>query len=525
MNNSRYLTIILITLLLFACMSGRQKADLKDNALTPEKSRSSLRQVIEPKKAMSGSEELIRRTLKLGPKLPEVPETRLKEMSRSFVAKEEQPNYIEVDTEEDLFPVTVNILDVDIRMFARMLSAITGINIVVGDEVEGVVNVRLNNTPWDKMLDTVLKIKGLAKYVDADANIIRIHKREALLATEDFDRKRAQDLSKTRDLKKAVEPLYTEIFRLFYTDPEQVKKEIEDVFAMGGKGGSTDKKVNITIDPRLNSLIVKGRKGDLDLIGNIINKVDVRTKQVLIEAFIIEATDTFKKELGTRLGYDLNKPNKLGYNKIQLGGIAGTADTADDSQSLVIGDDSGALTSGLNVAAPNFGMGLLLRTPITQLKLELTALEEMGLSKTMANPRVFTLDNEEASIFQGTQFYVTVLVDGTPTNQAESAGLSLKVTPHIVDDGNIILTLVITNDTVDTAQDPPVKTERKIETKLLVQDKHTVVIGGIYTNSESDGKKKVPGLGDIPLIGRAFRKDTRNDEHKELLVFISPHVI
>jgi len=492
--------------------------------------------LIDSQSFISERKDSINRTVALGPRI-KVDLNREKEIrnnERRQINKEERRNYINVaDGDETLFPVTINFENVSIQDMAVMFSEITGKNILVGDEVDGRVTAKLNNVPWDRALDSVLKIKKLAKHVDEKANIIRIHKQDVLVAQEEFDRKRIEDLQKTREAQRAIEPIYTDIFRLYYTKAQNVKSEIQSVMGAGssdggdqGSGSGTSKQVQITIDERLNSLIIQATKSELDLISRLIKEVDVRTKQILIEAFIVEATDDFSKELGAKFGLDATDLGNIGGNSryaVKGAGVAGSQ--AETAGTLTLGDTTG-LISNTGVTGALGGIGFILGTTATNLKLELSASEKEGVTKVLSNPRVFTLDNEEAVIIQGEEIpYKTEAEGGGTDIEFKEAGVKLTVTPSIVGDGNIILSVKVEKKTAKNDEANPPITTREITTKLLIQDNTIVVIGGVFTQETVDTTNKVPFFGDIPILGKLFQYKKDSDVRKELLVFLAPRII
>ena len=334
--------------------------------------------LLDPESFISERKDSISRTVNLGPKVTVDPkEIYIRNNERREINKEERKNYINVsDINEPLFPISINFENVSIQDMAVMFSEITGKNILVGDEVDGRVSAKLIDVPWDKALDSVLKIKKLAKHVDEKANVIRIHKQDVLVAQEEFDRKRIEDMQKTREAQRAIEPIYTEIFRLYYTNAKEVKSEIESVMGSGGEsdggegsGASSNKKVDITIDERLNSLIIQATKSELDLIARLIKEVDVRTKQILIEAFIVEATDDFSKELGAKFGIDATNFGNLDgdHYSVTTAGVAGSQ--AETAGTLTLGDSTG-LMSNNGVTGALGGIGFILGTSSTNLKIE-----------------------------------------------------------------------------------------------------------------------------------------------------------
>jgi type IV pilus assembly protein PilQ len=293
-----------------------------------------------------------------------------------------------------------------------------------------------------------------------------------------------------------------------------------------GSGSGTSKQVQITIDERLNSLIIQATKSELDLISRLIKEVDVRTKQILIEAFIVEATDDFSKELGAKFGLDATDLGNIGGNSryaVKGAGVAGSQ--AETAGTLTLGDTTG-LISNTGVTGALGGIGFILGTTATNLKLELSASEKEGVTKVLSNPRVFTLDNEEAVIIQGEEIpYKTEAEGGGTDIEFKEAGVKLTVTPSIVGDGNIILSVKVEKKTAKNDEANPPITTREITTKLLIQDNTIVVIGGVFTQETVDTTNKVPFFGDIPILGKLFQYKKDSDVRKELLVFLAPRII
>jgi|TARA_B100002003_G_scaffold195571_1_gene185476 type IV pilus assembly protein PilQ len=487
--------------------------------------------LLEPESFIAERKDAIDQTVALGPQITVDLEQQqeISDNERREINKEERKNYIDVSSDQNgIFPITVNFENISIQDMAVMFSEITGRNILLGEEVEGRVTAKLTNVPWDKALDSILKIKKLAKYVDEEANIIRIHSQDVLVAQEEFDLKRIEDLQKTRDAQRAIEPIYTEIFRLYYTKASDISAEISSVMGSSTEGSesSLDQKVQITIDERLNSLIIKATKPELDLISRLIREVDVRTKQILIEAFIVEATDDFGKELGAKFG--LSDPNLINSGSpndytLETTGVAGSQpETAGE---LTLGDTTGLIANNA-VSGALGGIGFILGTSASNLKLELSASEKDGVTKVLSNPRVFTLDGEEAVIIQGEEIpYKTEAEGGGTDIQFKEAGVKLTVTPTIVGDGNIILAVKVEKKTAKSDEANPPITTREITTKLLIRDDTIVVIGGVFTQETIDATNKVPFFGDLPFVGKLFRYEKGSDIRKELLVFLAPRII
>ena len=508
--------------------SDRNLIDKEPNVILETKPN----RLVDGKEFVSNQVQQIQKDVALGPVLSISAEKaeEIKKNERREINKEEKNSYIAVsDDAEPLFPVSFNFENVNIRDVARMFAEITGNNILMGDEVEGLVSAKLINVPWDKALDSVLTIKTLAKHIDKKAKIIRIHKQDVINAQESFERQRIADLQKTREAERSVKDIYTEIFRLYYINAATVKAEIESVLSGGGSdgdsggdsqgGGSSGGNVRITVDERLNSIIVQATKSEIELIARLIKEVDVPTQQVLIEAFIVEAEESFTLQLGNKFGMIAGNIGSVGGYDIGAGGIAGTA--SDSSKPLVMGDGSGDV-SATSWANPLAGIGFLLNSTSSSLKFELRAAELRGITKVISNPRVFALDKEEANIIQGEEIPYK---DDEGAISFKEAGVKLSVTPTIVGDGSIVLDVKIEKKTANSSlPNPPINT-REIKTKLLVKDGTIAVIGGVFSHETSDSNNKVPFASKLPFVGKFFRHEKDTDTRKELLVFLAPRII
>ena len=398
---------------------------------------------LDPAQIMADLAPKTDQTLALGPKIERKPTEQLDQIRRNFINESQRTE----DGQWKSFNVNLNFVDVDIRELAQAMTQISGVNILVGDEVDGTVTVKINNVPWDKALDNILRIKGLSKSVDPGSNIIRIQKPETVLARDEFERKRLEEVSRQIAAKRIVSTQVTEIFRLYYTKPGIVKKQLEAIFGgnTGAAGGATARPpggiIEITTDERINSIIVKGTQSEMELAAKLISKLDIRTQEVLIEAFIVEADDDWQFELGSRFGYKNTSGNGTSTNP--LSAVGGTA--AD-----------GNIFSRAAAGAP-FGLGYLFQTTASQLKVELSAMEKLSLVKIISNPHVFTMDNEEAVVIDGVQ--IPYPVPGVGTNQItyefKDAALKLTATPSIVGDGNLFLNMIVNKDSPNYSTNPP----------------------------------------------------------------------
>ena len=465
----------------------------------------------------------IAKTLEMGPKPLEGNAKKLGK--RKKISSEAQRNYLIIS---DNYPslkqrVTLKFKNLDFKEIMTLMGKIGEINILVGDEVAGTLSAELIDVPWDKALQALLDMKNYASDVDVQSNLIRIHSPETLTAQETYKSQRAQAVKKKVELEDSVEPIYSEIFRLYYIAPAQAKATITELFSQGGGDGSYSP-IQITEEITTRSIIVRGKEKDLDVVDKVIKEIDIRTKQVLIEAFIVEANSDFERALGTRLGGYYQKHGRV------VGGVSGPSSGSSTETSLDDVVNLGSTTDSItNFAATgaSSGIGLLKRTTTGILKAEITALETLGMAKTISNPKVFTLDNQVATVTQGEEIPYQTTSEGTTSTSFKEAALKLEVTPSIIGDGNVVLTIQVNNDTPNRsteADEPPIN-KMEIVTKLLVADGDIVVIGGIKKNVIANSKSQTPGLGNVPVIGNLFKGKSKSDNLDELLVFIAPRIL
>ena len=434
------------------------------------------------------------------------------------------------------FPISINFDNVSIRSVMQTFSIITGKNILVGDEVRGTVKARIIEENWDSVLEAILEIKNVALTLNPKTNIVRVHSKEVLTSQEEYKRKRKAEVRLSMELSKSIEPVRSEIFKLYYANPTQVKSQIMEVLANmdatvsagegagAGTGQGSSERVKMTIDERLKSLIVLGSAEDLNFIEKLINQIDVPTKQILIEAYVVTVKDTFTKAMGTRLAgiFSGRAPNQ---NTITMAGTQGKA--SEDLSADITGEFG---TAG-SITPPSFasgGLGIILDASDFNMQLEIEALETSGVVKTISNPKIFTLNNQQASIKQGVQLpYASVGTDGSKTVSFKDAALNFVVTPSIVGDGNVILDISLNADEkgTDTVDGNFSIDTVAINTKLLVKDNSIIIIGGVYKNTQADSIQKTPGFGDIPLIGNAFKRRDDADQYNRIYMFIAPKIL
>ena len=461
----------------------------------------------------------IDKTVEMGPK-PTIGDIDLLE-KRKKISSQKTRNYLLIPDEFELLKqtVTLNFQNLDYNEAMSLMAKIGEINILVGDEVAGAISAELVDVPWDKAFNALLDMKNFAADIDVASNLIRVHTPSTLTGQETYKSTRAAAVKKKVELEDSVEPILSEIFRLYYISPAQAKKTISELFT--SVGDSSYSPIQITEETTTRSIIVRGKEKDLDVVDKVIKEIDVRTKQVLIEAFIVEADSSFEQALGTRLGGAYSRKGK------KIGGTGASSITSSGlgSSSAAIGGVTDALTDFAAVGATS-GIGILRQTGSAVLKAEITALEVLGKGKTISNPKVFTLDNQVATITQGEEIsYQATGSEGADTSFKEAA-LKLTVTPSIIGDGNVLLEIMVNNNTVNRANaGEPSINKMEISTKLLVADGDIVVIGGIKKNKVFSSKSQTPGVGNLPVLGNLFKGKSKSDKLDELLIFIAPRIL
>lgn len=465
-----------------------------------------------------GREE-VQKTVEMGPQ-PSLGEAQ-KLTKRKKISSQKVRNYLLIPDEYETLKqlITFKFQNLDYKEAMLLMGKIGEINVLVGDEVAGAISAELIDVPWDKAFQALLDMKNYAADIDVASNLIRIHSPATLTAQENYKSTRAAAVRKKVELEDSVEPIYSEIFRLYYISPAQAKVTITELFTSTGQNSYSP--IQITEEHTTRSVIVRGKEKDLDVVDKVIREIDVRTQQVLIEAFIVEANSDFERALGTRLGgYYSRKGN-------QVGGIQGTStgSAGMSASAAAIGSATDTI-SDFSTAGKTSGIGILRRTGSAVLKSEITALEKLGMGKTISNPKIFTINNQTATITQGEEIpYASTSSSGADTSFKEAA-LKMTITPNIIGDGNILLDIQVNNDTPNrsNAGDPAIN-KMEIKTKLLIADGDIVVIGGIKKSSVTNSKQQTPGIGNIPVLGNLFKGKTKTDNMDELLIFIAPRVI
>ena len=459
----------------------------------------------------------------MGPVPVEADVVKLKKRKKISSVKEK--NYLLIPEEYDSLKqnITFKFQNMDFAEAMTMMAKIGGVNILVGDDVAGAISAELVNVPWDKAFNALLDMKNYAADIDVASNIIRVATPATLTSQESYKSARAQAVKKKVELEDSVEPIISEIFRLYYISPAEAKATVTELFTSTSGTGSFIP-IQVTEEKTTRSIIVRGKEKDLDVVDKVIREIDVRTKQVLMEVFIVEATSTFEQELGNKLGAAYSRRG------VRAGGTQGGssvgAPSGGDSR---LSEDTANFGAGKDTllnfpaAAATSGIGVLRKTGSAVLKVELEALESRGLSKIISNPKIFSLDNQTASIKQGEQIPVS---GGDGADTFTDAALVMTVTPSIIGDGNVLLDVRVNNDSPNRQNAGSIGINTmEINTKLLVADGDIVVIGGIKKNTRSDNREGVPGVSSVPIIGKMFQGKSKSDTLNELLVFIAPRIL
>jgi type IV pilus assembly protein PilQ len=387
--------------------------------------------------------------------------------------------------------LTLNFQNITVREALNVIADFTNLNIVISDTVSGNLTLRLKDVPWDQAFDIILQSKGLD--MRRNGNVVQVAPRQELALKE------KGDLTATQEIAE-LEPMHTESFQLSYAKATDIAKLISDpAQRILSKRGSAVQ------DVRTNTLFVQDTPAHLEDVRSLIKQIDVAVRQVMIEARFVSAKDTFSRNLGGRLNFT---------NPADINSFSGTT----TGNVNLPGASTG--TGGLNLALIN-------TSGTTTLNLELLASQTDGVTKNIASPRVVTADKSSATIESGVEIpYLQASSSGATNVAFKKAVLSLNVTPIITPDDHINMTLAVNQDTVGAIYSgvPSVDT-KKVTTQVLVENGGTVIIGGVYTQDDSDSTTKVPLLGDIPVIGWFFKNTTKSRAKNELLIFITPKIM
>lgn len=429
--------------------------------------------------------------------------------------------------------LSLNFQNVEVRAVLQVIADFTGLNIITSDSVNGNLTLRLKDVPWDQALDIVMQAKGLD--MRKNGSVLWIAPKDELLTKEKLELEQKAQIAE-------LEPLRSESFQLNYQKADAFKL----VFGLDGAADSKNrilsKRGSAVIDPRTNQLFVTDIASKLEDIRKLIQKTDIASRQVLIEARIVEADDKFSRNLGAKLGvtdlrtlrggdsgYSVGGDNRLTFtgNYLGVGEQTGQAKVTDGSyipNSQFVNLPAAGI-GGLNPG--NLAISLFSAAANRFLNLELSALEADGKGKIISSPRVVTADQMKALIEQGTELpYQEASSSGATSVAFRKANLRLEVTPQITPDGNIILDVDVNKDSVGVETRAGFAIDTKhVKTQVQVENGGTVVLGGIYQQTLRNSETKVPFFGDIPVFGYLFKSTGRVDDKTELLIFITPKIV
>ena len=429
--------------------------------------------------------------------------------------------------------LSLNFQNIEVRSLLQVIADFTNFNIVTSDSVTGAVTLRLQDVPWDQALDIILQAKGLG--MRKTENVIWIAPKDEILAKEKLELE-----SKVSVLN--LEPVRTQSFQMNYAKADDIAKQLTG--AGGGEksaGRTLSPRGSATADPRTNQLFVTDVPSRLEQVLQLLQKLDVPVRQVMIEVRIIEAGDSFGKSLGVKFGATDLRAQSGGDGGYQIGSSSNRIVLGNSYSDAVASSGAGGSvnTSGSFVNLPatapigatglpaTFALSIFSSLSNRFLNLEISALEADDKGRVVSSPRVVTADGKKAVIKQGDQIpYQTCDKNGSCTTTFKDANLKLEVTPQITPEGAVIMDLDVSKDTkgVDTAAGPVIS-GKNVTTQVLVENGGTVVIGGIFEQTESTNETGVPWLRGLPVLGNLFQSKSRSDKKTELLVFVTPRII
>lgn len=421
--------------------------------------------------------------------------------------------------------LSLNFQNIDVRSVLQVIADFTNFNIITSDSVQGSLTLRLKDVPWDQALDIILQAKGLD--MRKNGNVIWIAPGDELAAREKLQLEAKQQIND-------LEPLATESFQINY----HKAKEIFD-FLKSKDQTILSKRGSVVVDERSNKVFVTDVASRLQSLRRLVQEIDIAPRQVLIEARIVEANKTFSRDLGVRLGYGdrtnrhIGNGGRLGFGSSEFGSVDSSGNIVTGPNAPIntvirrVGESATSGSSALTSGYGNLNLTLFNSSLTRFLNLELVAQETDGRIRLVSSPRVLTANQVEALIEQGTEIpYQEASSSGATSTSFKKAVLSLKVKPQITPDGRLQLSIEVNKDSrgEDTSAGPAIDT-KKVKSEVLIENGGTVVIGGIYEETDTSTTEQVPLLGDIPVLGHLFKTNMKNSERREMLVFITPRIV
>ena len=506
--------LILLILILFLSSCAANKKETKKDTKIEEETITQL----DIKEFKEEQEKVIDLTASEGPESGVVVQ---KKPRRALIKAEEKINDKLISGPKAL--VTINFSNTNLSDGLSALGRLIGRNIISSDKVDGYLNMQIYDQPWNDVFNSILEMYKLNFIGNENNGIIRVYHE-------------SEKMTESASNNKVI----SEVFNIFYETPSEIITQLSPMFAasttstdnvddQGNAQSESVDAVKFTPNDVNKTLVVQGTVSQLLEVEKLLNTIDVKKPQVLIEAFIVEAKPEFERKLGTRLGLGGTQTSGTGgsssvtYTARGIGGEQ--SDTPSDN--LVIGTDENSVSNFL--VGGKSGLGIIMNTGTAQLKFEIDAMEEEGDTKTLSNPKIFTVSGKNAKITQGSKLGVQTskVVDGVTTTETEfiDVSLELDVTPVITGDGTIELILSISNDSITSKVAPVEVSKKTIDTNLILNDGDIAVVGGILTNTDTENEKRVPFFGNIPVVGNLFKSRTTSDEKTELLIFIAPRIV
>jgi type IV pilus assembly protein PilQ len=443
----------------------------------------------------------------------------------------------------ETIPITLKMDEINIRAALKLFASLVNRNIIIGEEVDGTISLDFDNVKWGSAVYAVLDMKNLVMEADYSSKLLRVHTKEKYVQLEkdkiDTTKIRHKNFSSLNDGSDVSIDLSdpnnasqknSAVFKIYYQTSKDMAAKIKELISKDDPDGEP----KIVEDDKNNQIVVNATERQLSKIESILDTFDVKKKQILIEAYIVNAKDTFERKLGARVGANYVNPStgSSGNTTEQISGIAGSAAGTTDTSGaglsasgLALGTTAGSLAdfsfSGTS------GIGIIGRLGMARLKVEINALEAEGLTETISNPKIYAMDGEDANMTQGQQIPYTVAGGSNiaSSTQFVNANLNLKVKPKIIGNGKILLEIDLVNDSVSGTTSPPPIDKQNFKSKITIDDKSIAVLGGVYTTTKGQSIARTPLLGELPVIGNLFKSDKKQDDKTQLLVFITATII
>ena len=439
-------------------------------------------------------------------------------------------------------PITLKMDEINIRAALKLFASLVNRNIIIGEEVDGTISLDFDNVKWGSAVYAVLDMKNLVMEADYSSKLLRVHTKEKYVQLEkdkiDTTKIRHKNFSSLNDGSDVSIDLTdpnnaseknSAVFKIYYQTSKDMAAKIKELISKDDPDGEP----KIVEDDKNNQIVVNATERQLSKIESILDTFDVKKKQILIEAYIVNAKDTFERKLGARVGANYVNPSTKSTNTTEqisgiVGSAAGTTDTSGaglSASGIALGTTAGSLAdfsfSGTS------GIGIIGRLGMARLKVEINALEAEGLTETISNPKIYAMDGEDANMTQGQQIPYTVAGGSNiaSSTQFVNANLNLKVKPKIIGNGKILLEIDLVNDSVSGTTSPPPIDKQNFKSKITIDDKSIAVLGGVYTTTKGQSIARTPLLGELPVIGNLFKSDKKQDDKTQLLVFITATII